>query len=212
MADPHAFRQARRVKAEVQSRISGRAGLIGTGIGKVGERFSVEVLALDPSAFADLPSQIRGVPIQVIQSGPVVPQGAPMSTRGIHPKLDAAGQALWVRVDQLNPGQVAWVGFDGGTFFVHQGGCVQTPLQFPSTWAGHPVTRRPGGIVSVAPPAWVWPRGSRCKHGVPTGSANAVCSSCGITQSKAIVFGSMGVALLGLGALGDWWSARAAGR
>ena len=209
MGESPAMRRALHAQARVSRLLQGRSGVIGTAITKLGLQMkgplAVSVMVQNPAAFSDLPSQVDGVPLQLTKSGPVTIQGEEMGdVRGIHPKLDAAGHALWVRVDTLNPGRVSWVGFEDGAFWVHQGGCVQQPLRFPPTWAGHPVRRRGGGIVSVAPPAWVWPKGSRCAHGVPTGSANAVCTSCGLTQSKLVTFSAVGAALVGIAALGNW--------
>ena len=77
---------------------------------------------------------------------------------GPPPDIARAGVAFWARVRAQNPSGVEWVGFDRGRWLVHQGGCVQTPLQFPTTWAGRPVVRVPGGIAPVRPPGWSWGR------------------------------------------------------
>lgn len=87
--------------------------------------------------------------VPVAGLGAVAPGGPPADVM-------RAGARLYEQVRRANGHAIAWVAYDGERWFVHQSGCVQTPLAYPRVWAGRPVARKMGGIAPVLAPAWSW--------------------------------------------------------
>jgi hypothetical protein len=70
---PNPLAAARRVKVDLQARIGADPRVRGVGIAPSAGGFAVRVLVADPAAAADLglPSQVDGVPVDVVAVGEI---------------------------------------------------------------------------------------------------------------------------------------------